>query len=65
MTSKIKAILWVDLSLNPDNINNIAYTTPYIPGRFILFDGSIPHTIRPQSSKAPKFRFTISIFFEK
>ena len=50
---------------DPDNINNIAYTTPYIPGRFILFDGSIPHTIRPQSSKAPKFRFTISIFFEK
>ncbi len=25
MTSKIKAILWVDLSLNPDNINNINY----------------------------------------
>ena len=25
MTGKIKAILWVDLSLNPDNINNINY----------------------------------------
>ena len=25
MTSKIKAILWVDLSLNPDIINNINY----------------------------------------
>ena len=25
MTSKIKAILWVDLLLNPDNINNINY----------------------------------------
>ena len=25
MTSKIKAILWVDFSLNPDNINNINY----------------------------------------
>ena len=25
MTRKIKAILWVDLLLNPDNINNINY----------------------------------------
>ena len=25
MTSKIKAILWGDLLLNPDNINNINY----------------------------------------
>ena len=50
---------------DPDDTNNIAFTSPYIPGRFILFDGSIPHTIRPQSSKAPKFRFTLSIFFEK
>lgn len=50
---------------DPDDTNNIAFTSPYIPGRFILFDGSIPHTIRPQSSKAPKFRLTMSIFFEK
>ena len=50
---------------DPDDITNIAYTSPYTPGRFVLFDGSIPHAIRPQSSKAPKYRFTISIFFEK
>ena len=50
---------------DPDDINNIAYTTPYTPGRFILFDGNIPHTIRPQSIKAPKFRLSLSIFFEK
>jgi len=25
MTSKIKAILWVDFTLNPDTINNINY----------------------------------------
>ena len=25
MTSKIKAILWVDFTLNPDIINNINY----------------------------------------
>ena len=34
--------------------NKIDFTSPYIPGRIILFDGSIPHAIRPQSVKAPK-----------
>jgi len=47
------------------NINNIIYTSPYVPGRIILFDGDYPHSIRPQSTIAPKFRFTISIFFDK
>ena len=50
---------------DPDDINNISYTSSYTPGRFILFDGSIPHSIRPQSSKAPKFRLTLSMFFVK
>ena len=48
----------------PDDINSIAYTSTYTPGRFILFDGSIPHAIRPQSVKAPKFRFSLSCFFK-
>ena len=47
-----------------NNLKEIAYTSSYIPGRIILFDGSIPHAIRPQSVKAPKFRFTLSLFFE-
>ena len=52
------------LFYNPDNLKEIAYTSLYIPGRIILFDGSIPHAIRPQSVKAPKFRFTLSLFFD-
>ena len=47
------------------DLKNIKYTSKYIPGRIILFDGSVPHSIRPQSSIAPKFRFSISIFFQK
>lgn len=43
---------------------DIAFASPYIPGRIIVFDGSIPHTIRPQSIIGPKFRFTISSFFD-
>ena len=49
---------------NPDKLNEIAYTSLFVPGRIILFDGSIPHAIRPQSIKAPKFRFTVSLFFD-
>ena len=52
------------LFYNTNNLKEIAYTSSYIPGRIILFDGSIPHAIRPQSVKAPKFRFTLSLFFE-
>ena len=44
--------------------NNVIFTSTYKPGRIILFDGNIPHAIRPQSVKAPKFRFTLSLFFD-
>jgi len=47
------------------NINDIKFTSSYVPGRIILFDGSTPHAIRPQSSAAPKFRFSVSVFFNK
>ena len=52
------------LFYNPNNLKEIIYASLYIPGRIILFDGSIPHAIRPQSVKAPKFRFTLSLFFD-
>ena len=37
----------------------------YKPGRLVLFDGDIPHAIRPQSSAAPHYRFTLSMIFDK
>ena len=50
---------------NSNNLDDIIYTSTFKPGRIILFDGSIPHAIRPQSIEGPKYRFTISLFFEK
>ena len=41
----------------------IIYASPYIPNRILIFDGKMPHTIRPQSSAAPHFRFTLSTFW--
>ena len=52
------------LFYDPYDIEKISFTSVYKPGRIILFDGSIPHAIRPQSIKAPKFRFSLSLFFK-
>ena len=40
---------------------SIQFSSPYVPGRLVMFDSTIPHTIRPQSITAPKFRFTMAI----
>ena len=61
---------WMDgwygetLFYDPYDFGKISFASPYKPGRIILFDGSIPHAIRPQSIKAPKYRFSLSLFFE-
>jgi len=39
---------------------DVVFASAYTPGRIILFDASIPHTIRPQSIIAPKYRFTFT-----
>ena len=51
------------LFYTPDRKSMSAYQ--YVAGRILEFDGSIPHTIRPQSAIGPQYRFTISNFFWK
>ena len=36
----------------------------YVPGRLLMFDGTEPHSIRPQSFSGPQYRFTVSVFFK-
>ena len=48
-----------------ESLTKIDLAAPYTPGRLILFDGKIPHTIRPQSQLAPAYRFTLSLLFER
>lgn len=45
-----------------DSMKEILFASPYIPGRIILFDGKLPHTIRSQSTIAPHYRFTFTLF---
>lgn len=47
------------------DFNKIVFASAFVPGRVILFDGKIPHSIRPQSKAGPKFRMTLSLFYNK
>ena len=44
---------------------DIVYTSMYTPGRLIIFDGNIPHSITVQSTLAPHYRFSLAMFFSK
>ena len=48
-----------------DDLSEVAYASVYKPGRIIIFDGEIPHSVRPQSSIAPTYRLTLSLFFNR
>jgi hypothetical protein len=48
-----------------DDLSEVCFASVYKSGRIILFDGEIPHSVRPQSSVAPTYRFTLSLFFQK
>jgi hypothetical protein len=43
----------------------VIYTSLYVPNRMIRFDGNIVHRFNTQNRSAPKFRFSISTFFQK
>lgn len=48
-----------------ENLNDIQLGLPYTPGRLIIFDADIPHTIRPQSIIASHHRMTLAMFYDK
>ena len=53
------------LFYDPLNLQKIVFASSFVPGRILQFDGIQPHSIRPQSSVGPQYRFTISNFFKK
>lgn len=48
-----------------ENTKDIVHANVYTPGRVIVFDGKIPHAIRPQSIIGPQFRYTLAMVFDK
>jgi Rps23 Pro-64 3,4-dihydroxylase Tpa1-like proline 4-hydroxylase len=47
-----------------DSMTEIIHASVYKPNRMIVFNGSVPHTIRPQAFSAPHYRLTLATFFE-
>jgi hypothetical protein len=54
-----------DTMFYADNGKDIAFASPYTPNRVIVFDGQIPHALRPQSQTAPHYRFTLALIYDK
>jgi len=48
-----------------ETATEIELALPYTPHRLVLFDGEIPHSIRPQSRDAETHRFTFAMVFDK
>ena len=53
---------WVNLT-TPHNVHFVHARIPFVPGQVLWLDKNVPHALRPPSSSAPSFRFTLSLFF--
>lgn len=48
-----------------EDLSEIELALPYTPGRVVVFDATIPHAYRPQSTIADHYRFTLAMGFDK
>jgi len=46
-----------------EDMKNIAFSSSFIPGRVVIFDGSIPHKSSQPSFSAPYYRFVLAVKF--
>lgn len=46
-----------------DKREKIKFVSPFVPGRIIIFDSSIPHSAKPQHLTGPTYRFTVACKF--
>ena len=59
-------INWAGETLFFDNKKEkVIETSMYEPNKLVVFDGSIPHTIRAQNIMGPSFRFSLTLIFNK
>jgi SM-20-related protein len=54
---------WGETMFYNDDGASIVHASRYTPGRIVVFDGTIPHAIRPQSTIGPQYRFTVTTIF--
>jgi hypothetical protein len=73
--NQLSVIYYVNLDWRPEwagetilyneDSTDIIYACMYKPARLLIFDGSTPHSIRPQSMDAPHYRLSLALFFNK
>jgi SM-20-related protein len=54
---------WGETMFYNDDQSSIVHASRYTPGRIVVFDGTTPHAIRPQSTIGPQYRFTVTSIF--
>lgn len=47
-----------------EDLSEIELSVRYTPGRVVVFDATIPHAMRPQSTSADHYRFTYAMVFD-
>lgn len=70
---QVVALYYANMSWNPEwggetifykkDRKTVSLCNPYTPNSLVVFDGSVPHTIKSQNLLGPSYRFTISLFF--
>lgn len=74
-SEKLAILYYVNLEWQPhwhgetvfftEDLKEIELSLAYTPGRIIVFDASIPHALRPQSTASHNYRFTYAMFFDE
>ena len=55
---------WEGETMFYDKEGEVEYCSKYVPGRIVVFDSNMCHSIRAQSHAGPPFRFTVSYFWD-
>ena len=56
---------WEGETMFYSETGEIELASQYTPGRLLVFDAKMPHSIRAQSPAGPPFRFSLSMFWKK
>ena len=58
-------MVWWETIFYNDSLTESIKTALYDPNGAVIFNGNIPHSIRPASHIAPSYRFSLSVFFRQ
>ena len=48
-----------------NNDDSLMFSSQYVPGRCLVFDGDLPHSFKPFTIEAPQHRFIVTFYYRK